>query len=71
MEYEIWFCRHRGVLYAALSKPEEPPHTRPYRTVSVAHALRKLRENGHTVSQVGILDPEMIGLEESETDFTA
>lgn len=63
MEYDVWFCRHDGDLYAAVAEPHEPPETRPRKVGSVHKVLSNLRAKGHRITQVGILDPEMIGLD--------
>jgi len=63
MKYDVWFCRHDGDLYAVTAEPNEPPAGRPRKVGSVGKVLRTLRSKGHKVVQVGILDPEMIGLD--------
>lgn len=63
MKYDVWFCRHDGDLYSVVSKPNEPPAVAPRKVGSVHNVLSTLKKKGHEVAQVGILDPEMIGLD--------
>lgn len=63
MRYDVWFCRYEDSLYAVTAEPNEPPMERPRRVPSVRWAIHRLRFNGHVIEQVGILPPEMIGLD--------
>lgn len=63
MEYDVWFARYEGDLYAVTCTPGEPPNHRPYKVRSAANTLRRIKSKGHKIVEVGITDPEMIGLE--------
>lgn len=63
MKYDVWFCRHDGDLYTVIAKHDEPPISKPRKTLSVGKVLNRVRIQGHTVAQVGILPPDMIGLD--------
>lgn len=62
MEYDVWFSRTGDDLYFTLAEVDCEPTVPPRRVVDVGTALRKIRDKGLTISQVGILPPEMIGL---------
>lgn len=62
MEFDVWFTRHDDVLFMALGEPGGPPTTKPMPIRSVKQAYDQFRKNGHTITQVGIADPELIGL---------
>ena len=70
--YNVWFCRFEGILYSVVTDPpgpgefEEPPSMPPRVQQSVGRTLRKLKFGGHEIAQVGILPPELIGLEDIE-----
>lgn len=63
MKYDVWFCRHQGQLYSVCTAPGEAPETPPRKVSTAARTLDLLKANGHTVTQVGICTPDMIGIE--------
>lgn len=60
---DVWFTRYEGKTLFVLSEHDQEPNTYPTEAKSVSSVLRKLRESENTIEQVGILPPEMIGLE--------
>lgn len=62
MNIDVWFAKYEGYLFFVLAPHNEAPETYPERVVSVRDGLRIARA-GYTIEQVGILPPEMIGLE--------
>lgn len=68
MEYDVWFARYEDDLYCAIAAPGGPPMGRPQKVPNVSIVYKRLKEKGHRITQVritqvGIIDPEMIGLE--------
>lgn len=63
MEYDVWFSRYDEELYFTVAHANEPPEINPRACASVAKVLARIREKGLVIAQVGILPPEMIGLE--------
>lgn len=63
MECDVWFARYEDSLWAVTTRPGQAPTHEPHEVLSAAGTLRRIRERGHTITQVGICDPEMIGLD--------
>lgn len=61
-ESELWLTRYEGDLYAAAASPGEPP-SRPHRIVSVSSLYKRARADNVSITQVGIVPPDMLGLE--------
>lgn len=62
MSNEIWFSRLNDHLYFAVSRDGEPPH-HVQRVQSVRHVFCHARAKGLEINQVGIVPPDMLGLE--------
>lgn len=62
-ERDIWFCRYRDELWVVTTEPAQPPNHRARRVSGVGSTLRRVRAKGYDVVQIGILDPERMGLE--------
>lgn len=66
MEFDIWFCRYNDKIYVVPTLHDEPPMDKPRALRagdSPRELLRRVRKQGKKIVQVGILPPEMIGLE--------
>lgn len=63
MEFDVWFSRVEGDLYFAVALADNPPEDKPRRVRDVHTALSKMKRLDRKVATVGILPPEMIGLE--------
>ena len=61
--YDLWFCRYEGELWAVAAPPEEPPTGHPRRAGNVSSVVGQLKFTGHQIAQIGILPPDMMGLE--------
>lgn len=61
-EFDVWFCRYEDKTFCATAAPGEPP-TSPVRIPNVGFALRKIRFAGNKIVTIGIVSPEMLGLE--------
>lgn len=66
MEFDIWFCRYDDKIYVVPTLHDEPPTERP-RALREGDTprdlLRRVAKQGKNIVQVGILPPEMMGLE--------
>lgn len=66
MEYDVWFCKYEDHLYVAPCLPGEPPMDPPKRMRAgdtVGKLLTRVKQQGNKIVQVGILPPEMMGLD--------
>lgn len=59
----MWFCQYEDKLFFVLSEHDQEPDTYPVEAASVKRALELVRDNNFEIEQVGILPPEMLGLE--------
>ena len=59
---DVWFARYEGQLYVSITDAGQEPMLRPKRASSVRYVFKRLREKKAEINQVGILDPEMLGL---------
>lgn len=62
MEFDVWLTRYNGGLFFSLASPGEEPRAHPQKTPSVRALFKSMRKNGYAIAQVGIIDPELIGL---------
>ena len=63
MNVDLWFSRYEGKLFFVFCEADEAPQFMPNETPSVHKVIQHAKENGYTLSSVGILPPEMLGLE--------
>ena len=62
MYVDVWFSRYDGILYGAISRLDEEPYAVSM-VEDVKTYLDYLRVTGRTPVQVGILPPDMLGLD--------
>jgi hypothetical protein len=60
MTYDVWFAKDGDNLYAVTCKPGDVPSRRAHKVTSVTKTLQRIKAKGHTISQVGITDPELL-----------
>lgn len=62
---DLWFSRHDGKLYFVLARKGQEPTTVPRHIKTVAAAYRWALQKNPNIkfNSVGILPPEMIGLD--------
>ena len=63
MEKDVWFSRLDDQLYVAIVPAGDAPDKPPVRCSNVNKVYRWLKDKGHTVATVGIVPPDMLGLE--------
>lgn len=63
MECDVWFSTLGDQLFVAVTKPGQEPVGKVRRASSVSFVYKRIRERGDSVAQVGIVSPEMLGLE--------
>lgn len=73
-DIDVWLCNHEDRTWLVLADHDEAPTVRPGRirgNDTVGKALTRIRSSDrYNVMQVGILPPDMMGLEEIEVPET-
>lgn len=66
MDIDLWFSRYNDRIYVVSARHDEAPTFRPRALKpgdSVTNVIRRYKNKNLNVVQVGILPPDMIGLE--------
>lgn len=61
---DVWFTKYGGKVWCVTSKHDEPPTRTPFLVRDGAkQVLSRIRKEGKKVESVGILPPDILGLE--------